>query len=379
MPATSSTTPRGFVPALTGIRAIAALWVLVAHYSSFLVDDFNFPRDSILQPLFRSAYAGVDLFFVLSGFIIAYTYYDSFLTRSWRGSPDFWWKRFARIYPVYIVTTVLSAVMYAVAIAVGHQFRNADGAVLNWPTAILNVMGIQEWFSVPSLNGPAWSVSAELFAYMLFPAMAVLTIRVSHRSSLAVLIGLFTLSLTLTYHQHLVSPRIWQVFFEFLTGFFTYRIFAQTTRATSYASTWWFRGGIWALVLVVVYLSGLYGREAHFALAPLCAIVVWSYAQESGRKSRLDSRTMVNLGLWSYSLYLIHRPLQGVASGLHLRSTGNALIDGLLFTLLLVVAVASSWFLYRFVEEPARRFLAARPYFRAAGSNIRRSSRSSSA
>lgn len=346
--------------------------MLVAHYSSFLIDDFNFPRDSVLQPFFRSAYAGVDLFFVLSGFIIAYTYYDSFLTKRWSGSPDFWWKRFARIYPVYIVTTMLSAAMYAVAVAVGHQFRNADSAVLNWPTAILNVFGIQEWVGVPSLNGPAWSVSAELFAYALFPAMAVLTVRVTRRSSLLLLIGLFTLSLTLTYHQGLVSPRIWQVFFEFLTGFLTYRIFAQAKQTPKFASTWWFRGTVWALVLGVVYLSGLHGREAHFALSPLCAVVVWSYAQKGGRRSRLDSRMMVNLGLWSYSLYLIHRPLQGVAAALHLRSSGSALIDGLVFTLLLAGAVACSWFLYRFVEEPARRFLSARPYFRMAGTKNRR-------
>jgi peptidoglycan/LPS O-acetylase OafA/YrhL len=115
---------------------------------------------------------------------------------------------------------------------------------------------------------------------------------------------------------------------------------------------------------VVIYSSGSLNHEAHFALAIVSALVVWSYSLQSDKKSLLDSRIMVRLGLWSYSLYLVHRLIQNAAAGLHLRSTNVAFYDGLIFFLLLAVAIFSAGFLYHFVEEPARKYLNRRPYFR---------------
>ena len=363
MPSSAGQKARTFVPALTGIRAVAALWVLVGHYSGFLLEYFHFPRDSILEPLFRSPYAGVDLFFILSGFIIAYTYSSSFLEQGLKSSPGFWWKRFARIYPVYLLMTLIAGGMFAVAFAVGHQFRHDDAVQLDAMTVVTNVLGIQTWVDLPSLDGPAWSVSAEFFAYAVFPLIAVVILKVWNRPALFALAFLSVICVFFMNEQHVVPPSVLRVFFGFLMGVILFQLTARTTTVPEVFSSGWFRGAIWTAALVVIYSSGSLKNEAHFALAIISALIVWTYSLQSNNRSLLESRIMVRLGLWSYSLYLVHRVIQNAAAGLHLRSTHVAFFDGLIFLLLLAIALLSAGLVYHFVEEPARKYLNRRPYF----------------
>ena len=355
---------RIFVPALTGIRAVAALWVLFGHYSSFLVNDFNFPSDSVLQPLFRSPYAGVDLFFILSGFIISYTYSKSFADRGLKASSKFWWKRFARIYPAYLFATLVAGTMFAVAIKVGHEFRNEDVPSLTPTTIAANILGIQTWVDIPSLDGPAWSVSSEFFAYAIFPLIALIMPFLRKRLMLFLSGALCIFSLYFTELQGVAPERIWQVFFEFLIGVIIYQLSAGTSSVPRQITSAWFRGAVWLAALAVIYASGTQPTEAHYAVAPIFAVAVWSYSVPSTKSSLLDSPVMVRLGLWSYSLYLLHRLIQNAASGANLRSTGYVFADGLIFILLIALAILSAGMLYHFVEEPARKYLNRYQYFK---------------
>ena len=116
------TTRRPPLPALTGLRAVAAVWVVLFHYRDDLLALV--PGLAPLDTFMRAGYLGVDLFFPLSGFVLAYTYADRLGSFSWRASADFVRNRFARVWPVHVLTLNLDL---AVAALVGTLGVGADG------------------------------------------------------------------------------------------------------------------------------------------------------------------------------------------------------------------------------------------------------------
>jgi peptidoglycan/LPS O-acetylase OafA/YrhL len=99
----------GEIKALTGLRIVAALWVVLFHFRPLLwqaAPDFA----SALAPILDCGAQGVDLFFILSGFVLTWNYMDK-LGRSWsaRATLRFLWLRLARVWPVYLVTLHLAA------------------------------------------------------------------------------------------------------------------------------------------------------------------------------------------------------------------------------------------------------------------------------
>jgi peptidoglycan/LPS O-acetylase OafA/YrhL len=98
---------QNYVPALTGVRALAAYLVFISHYA-YVFDD-AFPL--ILQRFFGEFHIGVSIFFVLSGFLITYRYYHNFhLTTDW--FKQYLKNRVARIYPMYFLLTVCAFIYY---------------------------------------------------------------------------------------------------------------------------------------------------------------------------------------------------------------------------------------------------------------------------
>ena len=150
--------------ALTGIRGAAALLVLLYHLYS---------RGRVfgpLQPVVDHGYLAVDLFFVLSGFILALTYGERFragvLRRDLR---DFFWRRLGRLYPLYVAASML---------ALGLDLLLADSFKVPSTAAFLaNVAMIQAWGIGASVCGQAWSISTERGAYFTFPFLVLLLSR----------------------------------------------------------------------------------------------------------------------------------------------------------------------------------------------------------
>ena len=103
----SQRSERNYIPALTGVRALAAYLVFISHYC-YVFDD-NFPH--IVQRFFGEFHIGVSVFFVLSGFLITFRYYDNFhLTVDW--FKQYLKNRVARIYPMYFILTLGAFVYY---------------------------------------------------------------------------------------------------------------------------------------------------------------------------------------------------------------------------------------------------------------------------
>lgn len=155
---------------LTGVRAVAALWVVLFHLNVSAT-----PVHGRLGKVVEHGMYGVDLFFVLSGFVLSMVYTGRMPERfRWSAYRDFLLRRFAKIYPLHLLT--LLAMIGLVAVAARLHFAFSSGAANTPWTAIcaalmLNAFGLSDlgW------NVPSWSVSAEWFAYSVlfthdFPA-----------------------------------------------------------------------------------------------------------------------------------------------------------------------------------------------------------------
>jgi peptidoglycan/LPS O-acetylase OafA/YrhL len=176
------------IRALTGIRGVAAVWVVAVH---------SWPGYMIMFPVLRDVYRpisrgplGVDLFFILSGFILSYVYAAGNLKFGFREYGRFVWYRIARIFPNHWVTLLFLIVL----VISSHSLHIPLTGNYPYSRLVFHATLTQEWpFIGPSQPrewvNTAWSLSAEWFAYLfVFPVVAYI-----HRRKWATLPSLVTL------------------------------------------------------------------------------------------------------------------------------------------------------------------------------------------
>jgi peptidoglycan/LPS O-acetylase OafA/YrhL len=148
------------LPGLTGIRTLLALTILLFHFTPSGLRWAAHPWVS-LYPVVDIGYVFVSFFFLISGFILAYNYAD-------RPTPmnavDFWMARFSRLYPVYLLTLIVSIPML---ITEYHVRSHAEF----WQGAILTPLLLQGCFPMLATfwNTVTWTLSCEVMLYLAFP------------------------------------------------------------------------------------------------------------------------------------------------------------------------------------------------------------------
>ena len=161
---------RDGLPSLTSLRFFAALFVVLYH----LVRQVGQVTD--LSMLVWFGRSGVTFFFVLSGLVLAWTYADAMPRLR-----VFWWRRFARIWPLHVVATLLSVGVYV---------------LLDRPVSTAGVVAalglVHAWFNDPTIvnggNGATWSLSDEAFFYLCFPLLLAGMARARDARRLALLV-----------------------------------------------------------------------------------------------------------------------------------------------------------------------------------------------
>jgi peptidoglycan/LPS O-acetylase OafA/YrhL len=150
---------------LTSIRFLFALLVVVFHGQDTLKQGGFDEWPLAVRAVISHGYIGVSFFFVLSGFILAYSYRSKL--NHVGDSAEFWGARFARIYPAYLLAFVIF-----LPIAIYSTLLKGDSG-LALLTAGLQLTLTQSWMPYAALqwNGPAWSLSVEAFFYTLFPVL----------------------------------------------------------------------------------------------------------------------------------------------------------------------------------------------------------------
>ena len=351
----TSTTRRPPLPALTGLRAVAAGWVVLFHYRDDLLALV--PGLAPLDTFMRAGYLGVDLFFPLSGFVLAYTYADRLGSFSLRGSADFVRNRFARVWPVHLLTLNLDL---AVAALVGTLGVAADGHRRTPQAYVENVAMVHTWFNDrPSFNAPAWSISSEWFAYLLAPLLFVLVARV-RRSGSALVLAAATYAAMLAVFATMALPN------GNLEHMFYVRIMGEFVGGMLLCLAW-VRGGARLGGLVVVLPGTLVvlalvpaAAAGHYWAAPALGLGVAALAGSSGWvTTALSWRGLVAAGEASYALYMTHLLVQPFVHSLRLWAQGSGWASALVVAGLVVVLAAMAWFVHIAVERPARRRLQA--------------------
>ncbi len=351
------TSSRGDLPALTGLRFLAAFHVVIYHALRPVVVDES-------GPLARFAAAGpvaVTLFFVLSGFVLSWVYGPAVDDKR-----AFARARFARIAPVYWL-----ALLVALPIGAAARSKGIVTDALGARSLLLVATGLQAWVPPAALrwNPPAWSLSCELFFYALFPfVLPLLHRRMSARAGAlaAGAVWLAGLALPIVYlaldpdglghAPRIVDEGSWLNAVklsplarlpDFLVGVAAARFFVDGRRVPAWATL------VALAVTVAVPASGLVPSLVvhNGLLAPVFVVVVMGLAGGGGPVARaLSAKPMRLLGDASYALYLLHVPVFLWALALlHVRELppATALAAG-------VIAVPLSVAVLVFVERPLR-------------------------
>ena len=345
-------TPPPRLDALTGVRGIAA-WAVVFFHIRLSLAAF---LPGAVITILSKGYLAVDLFFVLSGFVIWLTYGDRLAEGGWRTAPPFFRRRIARIYPLHIVVLALTAGLALSLQAAGRP--NADQ--FPWPLLPLNMALMHNWGFTGRLawNDPSWSISAEWAAYLLLPLAAP---AIAWRGWTPVRAGLAIFGLGSGLYGWMAVhgvptlgidvPRFGLVrcLFEFVMGALMCRIWRSTDnrRLTM--------GSASALIVtIMLYSMGL----PETLCAPLgCVTLVGLLAATSGARGNVfETRALVWLGEISYSTYLIHFVLWIVFKLLFVHDLRA--VPPLLILAYLTTTLAASALLYHLVEQPGRRWVA---------------------
>jgi peptidoglycan/LPS O-acetylase OafA/YrhL len=345
------------LPALTGLRVLAATWVVLFHYRADL--EALAPWTVAGDTFMRAGYLGVDLFFPLSGFILAYNYADAMRTFSWSAAKSFIRNRFARVWPVHFVALNIDLAM---AVAAGTLGIGENGHRRTPAAYGQNVLMVQNWFNDrPSFNGPAWSIASEWFAYLLAPLLFLLVARVV-RARTSIIFAALSYAVMLTVFALFALPNgnLEHMFYVRLLGEFVAGMFLCLA---------WVRGGVQLgrlspLLPVVVLVVALVPAVASgdYWMAPALGLVVTVVATAGGWVGAwLSTPAMVAAGEASYCLYMTHYLMRPVVTWL--REWGDdAWWSATVAVAALVVALAlAAWLMHVLVERPARRLLHARP------------------
>ncbi|MFM7062390.1 MAG: acyltransferase family protein [Actinomycetes bacterium] len=383
-----------FIRQLTGIRFIAAAWVLMYHLQGPL------DRIGLLLPVLadvlRVGRLGVDLFFALSGFILTHTYLRRLGPQlRGRGTVDFWWLRLARIYPVHLVMLFIAG--FAVVAQAKVTGEALDRDWLNPLDFAKNLLLIQEWGPEPQRgwNFVAWSLSMEWLAYLIFPLL-VLLLWVLHRRVATWLLGVaWILALTplIVYGLSTSDPyytdnwgSTYRILTEFTAGAITYLVvcrFLPGDRLSEPASPAVERtASVLAVVLPLLVVAGAVflgswgpaqppmpvdvGGDAeplppyyHLLLVPLLILWIGSLAlSRRGLARFLSTPTLVLGGFISYSLYMTHLVWFGMwRAGMRAIGIDGGLLYAIGVLGLVAGALGIAWLMWHVVEEPAREWM----------------------
>ena len=162
---------RNYIKSHASLRGFAALLVVIYH-----MQFGSHVRLFWEVGFFRRGYLWVDLFFILSGFVISYT--AGLGRHGWPEIKAFWQARFARIYPLHFFALTLLVAVIAVETIVGNLFGKAMVNPQQWSSGSLVTLALQYTllnglFGQEGWNIPSWSISTEAVAYALFPLIAL--------------------------------------------------------------------------------------------------------------------------------------------------------------------------------------------------------------
>lgn len=346
----------GYLPALTGLRGIAAWWVVLYHFSDPLVGL----APSWFYAWVKQGYLAVDLFFVLSGYVIYLTSAKGLQSVTWLSVTRFWINRLIRIYPLHLVVMLL---YLSNPLALWLFSDSGVGAGrYDWSYYFASLLLVQNWglFADLQWNIPAWSISTEFAAYLIAPVFIGFFLRSERASRPLLLIGmlagaagvalLFNAEGKKSVGDAIPTLGVARCVLEFWMGL-CLGAFCGQSRHTSTAGDW-ARSGLIALLLILFVTFVIRGVPNYWYVPATFATLIFLLVHGDVVFTRLLSVSWVHyLGMVSYSTYLIHYFVKDWVKFL------SDTVGVYQLAAYLLACAAASVVLYRWVEEPARRKL----------------------
>ena len=331
---------------LQALRGIACLLVVFYHVAGWEV--LVWPRWKPMWVYRWFGFAGVDIFFVLSGFIIAWAHRDQL--GQWKKFPRYFLRRLWRIYPVLWVSCVLVGLMVG---ALGTADIRKPGWIADWIEWLLLVPRYDPF----ALNGATWSLYYEMMFYLAFGLLFLLPARLAGGLGIAWAIAIVAARLVEYspvpfWAKMPLSPFVLEFLGGTLVAAVVGRGFVRGPRiALAIAFAW--------LIAGIVLLRGstpddLGGRfwARIVAFGPPCVLLVYAVVagEITGRISL--PRRLRPLGDASYSIYLMHAPV-ALAMMFVTWGIGHGFWPHLLWLAILIGSgIGAGWLLYIGVERP---------------------------
>jgi peptidoglycan/LPS O-acetylase OafA/YrhL len=338
---------------LDALRFIASVSIVLDH-------SFEFFFTEALRPSIHKHVNGlgmfVDLFFAISGFVIAYVYQTRIATFSQIGK--FFQRRFARLIPLHWLTFLITILAMAFILFGAHKHLNHPPSFA--PAILIETFLLLQAIISPNalaMNGVTWSVSAELVMYAIFPLLAWVAIR----SKFAIAISwAVAVSLIMALYGTVWFPdAAWGAVYpplralpSFLFGLTLFNYRNLTIKLP--------RPRIGFVFSIIVFiLVALSSAPDIVRLLLAYVVVVYAVAADAEQKSNRQLFAMAALGQLTYSIYMWHM----VIVTLLLNSLGDKLLHliGLPMVLMGIFCYAAlgfvSYWSYKYYETPVRRKL----------------------
>lgn len=377
----------GFIPPLDGMRGVAVLWVMLFHFAALGAgrgDPWIEAMDKLplLDAVIRNGYLGVDLFFLISGFLLTLPWFLH--ARAGEAAPrarEFYPRRVRRIVPAYYLQlVVLFAIVLPLLLGIDYWKRDLYVILYNGFAHAAFVHNLSPLSSASmSVNGALWTLAVEAQYYLVLPLLAPLFVRAPVIATIAAFIaatlwqlasrhgldGLVAWQMAMGAHwkwseatvRHLLVTQFPAYLGHFALGTLLGRAWLEwRDRALGRRSfPYLFAAGAAALAALLGYLGSgvaVWG-DYTWLLSTLClGALLFAAAAGNGPIARalLAKGPLAFLGRISYSAYLYHLLVLAV-----LLKHADALPRYAVFPIFLAATLALSWLSWRFIEQPLLR------------------------
>ena len=341
-------------PEIDGLRAIAVVAVILYHTQITILGH---------QP-FKGGFIGVDIFFVISGYLITSIIIKELITTGTFSYKHFYERRIRRILPALLLVMVVSLPFAWIYLT--------PSSLIDFSKSILYSLGFssnfyfhysgQEYGATSGLVKPflhTWSLSAEEQYYILFPIVLLVTFKYFKKYLIHILILSFVISLGLAdwgsrnYPSatfYLLHSRMWEIIAGSILAYFEIVKGRKKSKYQILNSTY-VSVGLLLIILSIIFFKKYFPHPSFHTLPSIigvCLIIWFSNKNEIVTKI-LSSKPLIRVGLISYSLYLWHYPI--FAFDRLLGFTSESIFNKLLLGIIILTLSILS---YYFIERPAR-------------------------
>lgn len=291
------------------MRGVAALAIVIFHYHHFYLADWTqrpslptvseFPYASVFALFYEYGHYAVQFFWVISGFVFAHVYG----TAQTVSGQAFWIARVARLYPLHLATLLFMFGLQMISLSlVGHWQIYGNNDLKHLVLQLFFASNSVTFSHGLSFNGPIWSVSLEICAYALFFVLLPAVRRFNVIVPSLVCIITYLIGESAEFDLPVIRKEVFICIAFFFAGVVLYRSYQDLARSPAVVASF----GLMLLVFGVLRFDW----EPKFVMLAItcCGLILFLAALDSWAPKL--ARVLKPLGDMSYSLYLVHVPIQ---------------------------------------------------------------------